>query len=100
MVEIQNTTASRIDLNLRRRITTSQIRIVNRKKSDVSVTLYRNLTDEETFISEKLHITVVGGGSPKFEFTGEDPMSVKNIATESAEFVTKQKNTAKVVIIH
>ena len=104
MVEIQNnTSSSRTEIRRVETIyTTSQIIIINRKNTNIDLTLYRNLTTEEQFVKTEFIVKKefkLARAASDAEPPGATVVPVEKILQESPEFATKQTNTAKVVVI-
>lgn len=96
MVEIQNVTSSSEGIR-KTLVTVSHITVVNRKGSDVSVTLYRNLTAEEEFIKDDFEVAASEEDRGFFFDSKLSPL--EKLPVESAEYATKRSDTAKVLVV-
>jgi len=96
MIEIQNMTSSEIMPHSDILIMTSRLTVVNRKKTKVSLTLYRNLSAEETVLTDRFGIVA----EPPMKEFDCNVISVDDIPIESPRFVTKTNDTTHILVIH
>ncbi len=95
MVEIQNATSSSVDHKTL--VTVSHITVVNRKRSHVSVSLYRNLTADEEFIKDDFKVSA--SEEDRSFFMDSELYPLEKLPVESAEYITKRSDTAKVLVV-
>ena len=106
MIEIQNMVSRETVERFNSLHITSRLNIVNRKKTKVSLTLYRNLTIEEEAELDKSSFelifskTAASSSSSKKNPFGAAIISVEDIPMNSPRFVTKRTDTTRVLVIH
>lgn len=106
MIEIQNMVSQETVERFNMLHITSRLNIVNRKKTKVSLTLYRNLTIEEEAELDKSSFELIfskaasSSSSSKRNPFGAAIISVEDIPMNSPRFVTKRTDTTRVLVIH
>ena len=99
MIEIQNLSSSETMAHSDILIITSRLTVVNRKKTKVSLTLYRNLSAEETVLTDENSFKIVAD-PPLKGIDSDDVISVDDIPIGSPRFVTKASDTTHIWEIH
>ncbi len=105
MIEIQNMVSRETVERFNMLHITSRLHIVNRKKTKVSLTLYRNLTIEEEAELDKSSFELIFSKAPSSSSSKKNPfgaaiISVEDIPMNSPRFVTKRTDTTRVLVIH